>query len=562
MNKHIEAFFLKPAVHILLIILCGIAVYSNTFHVPFHFDDPPNISENPLIQDTNLLFHPSQYCSQVVPGSVRYIPCYVFKNRYLGYLSFAFNYQVNGLDVIGYHVVNILIHIFNGILIYALVLMSFKVYQSECLPEEDRKSAHLVGLFSALLFIVHPVQTQAVTYIVQRFASLATLFYLLTIVCYIKWRIAYQTVQQTITETKTNKFSHFPSLFYYFISLISAVCAMKTKEIAFTLPVVIGVYEFIFFRGKLKNRFLYLIPFFSTILIIPLSLISTDRPIGSLIGEIGEATRVQSNVSRVEYLLTELRVIVTYIRLLFFPVNQNLDYDYPIYNSVLNSEVFLSLLLIVSVITLGIYLLKQYGKNSPRIRLISFGIFWFFITLSVESSIIPIIDVIFEHRLYLPSVGASIALTTLVFFIADRVRLQLPYMKKVVTVILILITVVLSGVSYARNGIWKDDVTLWSDAVRMSPYKSRPYNNLGVAFNKKGQYTRAANYFYKAIQLNPNNAEAYNNLGNIYYKMGYLDSAIHEYQATLFLDPYNEDAQYNLSVVMNIKDALRNDGKK
>jgi protein O-mannosyl-transferase len=562
MNKDHEAFFLKPAVHILLIILCGVAVYSNTFHVPFHFDDQPNISDNPLIQDANLLFYPSQYCSQVVPGSVRYIPCYVFKNRYLGYISFALNYQINGLDVVGYHLVNILIHILNGILVYALVLMTFKVCQPGSLPEEDRKSGRLVGLFSALLFIVHPIQTQAVTYIVQRFASLATLFYLLTIVSYIKWKMFYQELQ-TITEGQgTQKIPHLVAPFYYFIALVSAVCAMKTKEIAFTLPVVLVLYELFMFRGKLKNRILYLVPFLLTLFIIPLSLLGIDRPIGSLIGEIGDATRVQTTLSRLDYLFTEFRVIVTYIRLLFFPINQNLDYDYPIYHSLFKSEVLLSVFLIGSILALGIYFIRQCGKSSLPVRLISFGIFWFFITLAVESSVIPIIDVIFEHRLYLPSAGASIALTTLVFFIADRVRQQLPYMKKVVIGMLVVITVVLSGVSYARNSIWKDDVTLWSDIVRLSPNKSRPYNNLGVAFNHNGQYNRAARYFYKAIQLNPNNAEAYNNLGNTFYKMGFLDASIRQYQAALFLDPYNEDAQYNLSVVMNIKGALQNDGRK
>ena len=155
-------------------------------------------------------------------------------------------------------------------------------------------------------------------------------------------------------------------------------------------------------------------------LIIPVSLLETDKLKGDLIENISEATRLDTNISRWVYLLTQFAVIVTYIRLIFFPINQNLDYDFPIYNTLLTPEVFLSFLLLFSIFCFGIYMFLQSKTHNRTYRFIAFGIFWFFITISVESSFIPIVDLIFEHRVYLPSVGFFIALTTGIFLLLNK----------------------------------------------------------------------------------------------------------------------------------------------
>ena len=131
---------------------------------------------------------------------------------------------------------------------------------------------------------------------------------------------------------------------------------MKTKEISFTLPVIMVLYEFMFFEGNIKKRMLYLIPMLLTMLIIPLSMIGIDKPIGDAIGEMREVPQETKQISRDAYLLTQFRVIVTYIRLLVLPINQNLDYDFPLYHSFLNPTVFLSFLFLLSIFGLGIYL--------------------------------------------------------------------------------------------------------------------------------------------------------------------------------------------------------------
>jgi hypothetical protein len=266
-----QSFRYNRVIHVLIIVVIGFIAYSNSFHVPFQLDDRPNITENILIKDTDYLFAPSGYCSNLFPPADRQFMCHFFKTRYIGYLTFAMNYYLNGTHVTGYHIVNFAIHTINALLVYLLVILTFRTPFLSASGLKDR--AALIGLFSGLLFIAHPVQTQAVTYIVQRFASLETMFYLLSLVLYIKARL--RTSEKVGAEAgiqtggRARRYSFNPAVVFYILSLISAVLAMKTKEISFTLPVIMVIYEFFFFTGNRGKRILHLIPFLLTMLIIP-----------------------------------------------------------------------------------------------------------------------------------------------------------------------------------------------------------------------------------------------------------------------------------------------------
>jgi protein O-mannosyl-transferase len=613
----------------LIAVVCLIA-YSNTFHVPFQFDDPSSISWKPYVKDINAFFG-----AQVETDSS-------FIMRTLTYFTFAVNYRLHGNEVVGYHAVNLAIHLLNGFLVYFLVLLTFRTpyfatanvsFQHSLFPlvgdcgtssEEGLRTSRsdkqcFIALFVALLFVSHPVQTQAVTYIVQRLASLATLFYLLSLVMYIKWRLIKQEsgvgTKNPKSEILYPKFG-WGSTVWYLTSLISAVLAMKTKEIAFTLPLVIALYEFLFFMGPVKKRVLYLLPLLLTMLIIPLSLMGMTKPMGDIIGDVSEAARVGSTLTQWEYLFTEFRVIVTYIRLLFFPVNQNLDYDYPVYHSFFDAPVVLSFLFLSALFGTAVYLLYrsrlnisankspcppftkggQGGITPPKppalnpmpiaiyFRLIAFGIFWFFITLSVESSVIPIADVIFEHRLYLPSVGFFITAVGVLSMVWQRVNIRttniekiqpnLPLPKgvtspflekggkgrfsgkcsstdnppenevwkqpaKIVVAVCGLIIVIFSGATYFRNNIWRTEVMLWEDVARKSPMKARSYNGLGLAYQKEGRIDEAIESLARAVAINPSYAVAYNSLGSAYFRKNLFVRAVEEFSRAIALEPGN-----------------------
>jgi tetratricopeptide (TPR) repeat protein len=523
------AFFRKPVVHILIIVVLGILIYSNTFNVPFAFDDTTNIYDS-VIKDVHHIIDPLN----------------IYSNRLIGQLTFALNYKMHGLNVAGYHVFNLFVHLLNALLVYWLIMLTFRTpYAAACLQKDVLKTSdsyRWIPLFSALLFVSHPVQTQAVTYIVQRFASLSTLFYLISLVTYIKARGS--------ESSKKARYAFFAA------SIISAVLAMRTKEIAFTLPVMVFLYEFMFFRGDIRKRMLYLLPLLPlllTMLIIPLSMMLTQSgSTGARV--IDELTKMagSADVSRWDYLNTQFPVIVTYIRLLFFPIHQNLDYDYPIYRTFFTPPVFLSLLVLLGVFCWGIYLLYRSYKsdqaNCCSCRLIAFGIFWFFVTLSVESSIIPIVDVIFEHRLYLPSVGFSMAFISGMVFIYVRLANRTKVAAKVFMPVMILVVISLSLTAYARNMVWSEEVTLWEDVVKKSPHKARPHYNLGAAYQEQGRLDDAVKEYKMAINLEPDFVKAHHNMGLAYERQGRLDDSIKEYQTAIKLKPDYPIIHSNLGV--------------
>ncbi|NWF98113.1 MAG: tetratricopeptide repeat protein [Nitrospirae bacterium] len=529
-----KIFYNNSLLHILLIILAVFVAYSNSFNADFTFDDLRNITENKSIRDLG------HFLKELI-----YKPLNL-SSRYFGYLTLAVNFKLHKFEVYGYHLINFLIHLSTSILVYAFIVFTFKTpYLKESKLKEYNK---IIAFFSGLLFAVHPIQTQAVTYIIQRFASLATFFYLLSIIFYIRWRLLEQDVSYGYAKFKKN--------FFYFLCLISIFMAMKTKEISFTIPLIIIIYELLFFKGNVKKRLLKLLPLIMTILIIPLTFIKSHTVYKIAVNNIDAIIRLETEVSRWDYLFTQFRVLITYLRLMFFPVNQNLDYDYPLYHSFFSLEVFLSFIFLLAIFFAGLFLLIFYRKTSPHLLIISFGIFWFFITISVESSFIPILDLIYEHRMYLPSIGLIIAFCIGIFNLANSYHNKWVFSEKAVIISLTIISLVLMTATFNRNKVWSNNISLWEDVVKKSPQKARPHYNLGTVYLEKyfkekttfNEYllNNAIKEFNLAIRLNPKHAGAYNNLGNAYIIKGMIDKAIESYEASLKLKPDNLDAIGNL----------------
>ncbi len=536
--------FDNPTLHYFLIIGIGILIYSNSFYSPFQWDENDFIVQNPVVKNLSYFLGPSR-AKGIDPDFYIF-----FKTRPISYLTFALNYSIHGFDVLGYHLVNLWIHLLNGVLVYIFVLLTFR---TPFLKESSlKKNSRLIALFSALLFISHPIQTEAVTYIFQRHASLVTLFYLLSMAFYIQWRL----------KSEEQEASHLHSILFYALSFISALFAMKTKENAFTLPLSIITYEFCFFAGAISIRMLRLIPFLLTSAIIPLTLTGIDKPIGQIISQISDPSLLLiKEVSKEAYLFTQFRVILTYIRLLFFPIDQNLDYNYPIYSSFFIGPVFLPFLFYLVLLGLAVYFFKRSKQGVPELRLISFGIFWFFITLSVESSIIPLQMMICEYRVYLPSVGVFIAVMTSVFIVIEKWKTKFLQLEKKVWVFFAFIVILLSALTYARNVVWMDEVRMWEDVTRKSTGNARGHYNLGLAYGKKGRLEDALKEFEITLKLNPRHAKARNNLGIIYDQQDRPDDAIREFRAALQLNPNDANAHYNLGLVFErqnkVDDAMK-----
>lgn len=475
----------KPLFAIIILCSLGIILYSNTLHNSFHLDDTRSIVRNLNIRNL--------YDLKAIWD--------FWPTRFATYLSIALNYRLNGFEVFGYHIFNLTIHICSAIMVFWFILLTSSTPAMK--DAEISKDAYPIALLAGLIFISHPIQTEGVTYIVQRATSLATLFYLSSLILYAKSKLLG--------------------------SLLITVLGMFTKEIMITLPLMIVLYEFCFFKTKTGIRWKRLVPFILTLLLIPSTMLLTKSV---NFGEMRLASEPPSGILPIHYLLTQFRVMATYLRLLFAPLNQTIDYDYPIAKTIFSLPTISSILLLIIILIIA---MRIFSKH----RLISFGIFWFFLTILPESSVIPIDDVIFEHRLYLPMAGYGLFLASAIYYIFKNKNLKL------IAVASVIVVASYSASTYLRNFIWEDELTLWNDAVRKSPKKPRPYNIRGLAYHVKGDFDKAISDYNKAIEIFPGYAFAYNNRGNSYLARGDVEKAIADCDKSITLNPNMAEAYYN-----------------
>ncbi len=373
MRPYYERYFTVAAFG-LIVLLTAIA-YSDSFTASFHFDDGPSITDNPLIKSVT-----SDNIDSILHGV-----------RPVVYLSIMLNYQLSGLNVVGWHIFNVGLHAANGMLVYLLIS---QLLTAASLRGRYSRHAGWMALFGALLFAVHPVQTESVTYIITRTEVVATFFYLGAILLF-------------GAGARADKAG------YYWAAVISAALAMGSKEWAVTLPAILFLYDYLFLSGenvkKIRSRWwVYLLIIASTWIVLrSLDLFSPGSSVGFNINASSSAAsgpEARKAVTFWTYFRTSCNVIWTYVRLLFLPIHQNIDYDYPVATTHLAFPTLLSFQGHVAVIGGSFWL---YWKT--RWMLVPCGVAWFYITLSPVQSIVPVSDVIFEHRLYLPSIGFFLA---------------------------------------------------------------------------------------------------------------------------------------------------------
>jgi tetratricopeptide (TPR) repeat protein len=566
-----------------------ILTYGHTFDVPFYLDDFSSIQENPVIYNwQGTLAELWQFAAL----------------RIVGYLSFAWNYQIHQFQVGGYHLVNILIHLLTGCAAWGLLrgLVRTPVLEGTLSVESKR----WLPLLVALIIILHPLQIQAVTYVVQRLASLAALFYIAAMACFIQARLS------------TNwRFQFLWSL----ACLLLMLLAFFTKQNTFTLPLALFLLEYIFFAKPVKR--LWLVTASSIVLtsIIILTMIGYNQSLFAAATwqhwweMLQQVTRETTEISRLSYFATQMTVLWLYINLFFWPPSSHIDYDYPITDSliyvnenyhliarILHSEALWALAGHLILIGIALYSLR-------RLPLLAFGILFYYLAHTIESSIFPIRDVIFEHRAYLPNLGLATVCAWLLI-------VQLPRWLKfrVAATITISLLLTLGIATWLRNQMWRDPIALWQHNVTQAPLKQRGWIILGkhlvqvgkpaegiealnhaittnhypdgtqslsvtpetalnliVAYKKLGQYDKALEWVNHALALKSklrpfDHAKFLVNQGNIYYEIGrtyqqqgqsteaktFYQQSENSYRQALQIYPQNLNAQINLASILGM----------
>ncbi len=537
-SVHMNPRLRNSLLAIFLICVTAGVIYSNTFQSPFMFDDQHTVQENPRIRSL------SNFYNAAVLQSPRPLVDY----------TFALNYHFGGLNVWGYHLVNLLIHILNGILVLWLSRMIFL----KLFPENDT-SLDMMALCASLIFIAHPLQTEAVTYIAQRYAAMESMFYLLAVIGYMKARNMDAPRGAVIRNL------------WFLMCLVSGVAAFLCKQNAASLPLAVLLIEYVCFdrswRGW-RKKLLWMIPGTAILAIAcayNMGLFRHSIQLGNLLEDVSGISRETREVGRWQYLCTQFNVIPVYIRLLLLPIAQNLDYRYPMKNGFFDGATPYLFVFLVALIAAAFMARKKH----PVIFL---GVFWFFITLSVESSIFPIRDALFEHRLYLPMAGFAWIVSYVVIRLLPALWMRAagvlhrdlrllqtvsdscsanmagPFLWARRYGVPMVLVVALGMATYHRNEIWQDPITLWSDVALKSPDNYRGITNLAYALELRGDYKAALGYYDRALQLNPDYYFALNNKGALLGRQGKTKDAIVLFNLSLHFRPNYPSALNNLGV--------------
>lgn len=489
-------------VSLLLLILI---TYSNTFDASWHFDDENNILNNkPLhLAELNLQNIKKTFFADWNGSGKLYRP--------VACLSFALNYYFGGTGVYGYHLINLIIHFLSSIFLFLFV------YHTLNLPILEARygpNSYFIALLSAVLWAINPVQTQAVTYVVQRMTSMAGLFCIMAMYFYLKGRTS---------APKLLSGGH------YFLCVVCGILAISSKENAVMLPMVILLYDLFLVQGVTRKNlkrysfFLLIAIFISLALALLMAGPSIFNPKSLISGYQNRGFTLS------ERLLTEPRVILFYASLLLYPMPDRLCLEHGI---TLSTSLTTPISTIMSIVAI-LLILCIAAAGSRKWPFISFCIIFFFLNHLIEASVLPL-ELIFEHRNYLPSmlffVPLSILLSNGMQFFARKRALQ-----GILIIFVILVLIGWGHSTYARNMIWKNDGSLSFDCIEKYPDLARPHHNLGRFYTQKKLYEKAINEYLTSLSKeNRNNLAGknwtYYNLGSIFQKLGKDEKAMFYYE--------------------------------
>jgi tetratricopeptide (TPR) repeat protein len=511
----------------ILLVVFLVLVYSNSFDCSWHFDDYINIVGNSDIQITNLSWQNIQKGLYGVIGADRW-------QRPVSYFSFALNYYFNGLDVLGYHVFNLSIHCLTAFFLFLFVYHTLKL---PIIRDRYEKSAYSIALLSALLWAINPVQVPAVTYIVQRMASMVALFYIMAMFFYLKGRTA---------EIAWKR------IMFFVVSVFFGTLAVGTKENAAMLPVSIFLYDLLLIRGVTKESVKRSLPYGITAAIAVVV-------IGLLY--IGDFSTINSDYqirpfTMFERILTQPRVLVFYMSLLIYPLTSRmmLIHDIDVSRSLLEPWTTMpAIMTIILIIASALWI----ARKRP---LIAYCIFFFFLNHLIEGSFIAL-ELVYEHRNYLPS---------MLFFLPLAIMMikGLQYFSRkkfiflVLTVAMISVMIIQGVTVYIQNNIYKDDLSLWTDNMEKTPNLHHVRQNLATTHFVAGRFSEAFKEGTLALATyqaaNPSRkSRTYGLLGEYYFINNDEGKALIHFEESLRLDPTFHTSYRRIAEIMIRKNRLQ-----
>ena len=444
----------KTWLQLTILALSTILFYGHTLDVPFYLDDYSSVVENPPTRNFD------------IQAMWQYAPL-----RILGTLSFAIDYSFHQLQPTGYHITNILIHLLAGL---AVFIFCRGIIKTPALQRQQvGQYVSWLPFVAALIFLLHPLQTQAVTYIVQRLSSLAAAFYLASLASYVWARLSS---------------NHSLKAGLLVACGIFGLMAFFTKQNTITLPLVILAMEAILFQTKAWKLI-------TSILITAGILLGFWLICSQLLGYdpfslavLDRLTKETEQISRGDYFISQIPLLWQYIALFFWPKGLHLDYWSPLYQSI-------TPLIIVAMAAHGLVIAFAVAFFR-RLPILAFAIIFYYITHLVESGFIPIKDLFFEHRAYLPDFGLCLLVAWVLTVIAPK------YLStKISIAIATMLFLTLGVTTWQRNNVWRTPMGFWADCVKNDPNNYRALGELGKHLLIDQRYQEAYTVLDHALKL-------------------------------------------------------------
>lgn len=487
------------------IVFIGALCYSNSFAGRFIFDD------RSILEDASIRHLWPPWTAMFSPNNIA---------RPVVGLTFAVNYQISGLEVWSYHLVNLLIHLLAALALFGVVR---RALLSDLMRERFGASATLLAASVAMVWAVHPLETQSVTYIIQRGESLMGLMYLATI---------YAVIRAASSVRKG----------WMAAAVMACALGMAAKPVMATAPIVALLFDVVFITGSLKTSLGRRWPLYAALAstwIILAATVAAPTPAD------WSAGFKMKSLTPLEYLQTQFGVILHYLRLAVWPDRLVLDYAWPVARTA-------SAIIPAAVIICGLVATTLWAL--VRRQTLGFLGAWFFLILAPTSSVMPIADLAVEHRMYLP-LAAIVALFIIggyrmgQAFMTRFARRRVPrkQLERFIGVGLLAVMVAMLGsLTFLRNTYYQSEIVMWADIVKQRPANARAHNNLGMFLAERGQYAEAMAHFDEACRLNPEDPLAQNNLGLSLANQGRVSEAIPLYLSALERKPDYTEAHFNL----------------
>jgi len=474
------------------LVLAALAAYHNSFRVPFLFDDRPAIERNASIRDLGAL---AEVLSPPVTSAGA-------AGRPLVNLSLALNYAVGGLNPWGYHVFNWIVHMLAGLALWGVVRRTLR---------RGAASGHaeFVAAGTALLWLVHPLQTESVVCVVQRNEAMVALFFLLTFLAFLRAAEAERPGR------------------WMSVAFVACLAGMATKEVMATAPVLLFLFDRTFVSGSFAaawrrhgRRHLALA---ATWLLLAALMLRHEQRAGTVGFGLG--------VDALDYLLTQARAVALYLKLALWPHPLVLDYGVDVVSGFADVAAEISLVAALLGGTI-VALVKRPA--------LGFAGAWFFAILAPSSSFVPLTtQTIAEHRMYLPLAGVLVLAVHALAPIARRPRV----------LALGALAAALLTLTVRRNDDYRSELAVWTDTVANRPANARAHSSLGLALVQLKRWEDARASYVTAVRLRPDYADAQNDYANVLLQLGRRDEALAAYQAALRLKPADATIALNLATL-------------